>query len=121
MSSAVNVAANAKPCSSAARVCANEAWSTFERTTSLRPSAVDSLASAGIVSGKMGQSASEAAKAAAAAAALADAAADDADDADDEVPTEEKEISATAAVVLSGSPETTMGATVFPLASGRLG
>jgi hypothetical protein len=120
MSSAVNVAANAKPCSSAARVCANEAWSTFERTTSLRPSAVDSLASAGIVSGKMGQSASEAAKAAAAAAALADAAA--AADADDEVPTEEKEISATAAVVLSGSPsETTMGATVFPLASGRLG
>ena len=115
MSSAVNVAANAKPCSSAARVCANEAWSTFERTTSLRPSAVDSLASAGIVSGKMGQSASEAAKAAAAAAALADAAA--ADDADDEVPTE----NATAAVVLSGSPETTMGATVFSLASGRLG
>jgi len=117
MSSAVNVAANAKPCSSAARVCANEAWSTFERTTSLRPSAVDSLASAGIVSGKMGQSASEAAKAAAAAAALADAAAA----ADDEVPTEEKETSATAAVVLSGSPDTTMGATVFPLASGRLG
>jgi hypothetical protein len=50
-------------------VCANEARSTFERTTSLRPSAEESLASAGIVSGKRGQSARDVAKATAAAAA----------------------------------------------------
>ena len=50
-------------------MCANEARSTFERTTSLRPSAEESLASAGVVSGKRGQSARDVAKAAAAAAA----------------------------------------------------
>jgi hypothetical protein len=98
ISSAVNAAANAKPRSSAARVCANEARSTFERTTSLRPSVEASLASAGVVSGKRGQSARDVAKVAAAAAVVADEASlssyggDDADadaDADDEVPTEE--------------------------------
>ena len=98
ISSAVNAAANAKPCSSAARVCANEARSTFERTTSLRPSVEESLASAGVVSGKRGQSARDVAKAAAAAAADEEAWSSssssggdiDADaDADAEVPTEE--------------------------------
>ena len=105
ISSAVNAAANAKPCSSAARVCANEARSTFERTTSLRPSVEESLASAGVVSGKRGQSARDVAKAAAAAAAADrdetaassssgdgddDAGADaDADADDEEVPTGE--------------------------------
>lgn len=101
ISSAVNAAANAKPCSSAARVWANEARSTFERTTSLRPSAEESLASAGVVSGKRGQSARDVAKAAAAAAADEEAWSSsssfdggDNDDAgagadDEEVPTEE--------------------------------
>ena len=95
ISSAVNAAANTKPCSSAARVCANEARSTFERTPSLRPSAEESLASADVVSGKRGQSARDVAKAAAAAAddeaSSASRSSDGGDnaDADDEVPTEE--------------------------------
>jgi len=73
-------------------VCANEARSTFERTTSLRPSAEESLASADVVSGKRGQSARDVAKAAAAAAddeaSTTSSVGDDAD-ADDDVPTEE--------------------------------
>jgi len=89
ISSAVNAAPNAKPCSSAARVCANEARSTFERTTSLRPSAEESLASADVVSGKRGQSARDVAKAAAAAADDEASSSSDDADADDEVPTEE--------------------------------
>ena len=71
ISSAVYTAPNAnRPWrSSAARVCANEARSTFERTASLRPCA-ERRASAAGVSGKIGQWASDAANAAAAAAAV---------------------------------------------------
>ena len=49
ISSMVNAAATAKPCSSATHVCANNVWSTFKRTASLRPNAEESLASTGVV------------------------------------------------------------------------
>jgi hypothetical protein len=67
ISSAVYTApkANLPERSSATRVCANEARSTFERTASLRPSA-ERRASAAGVSGKIGHWASEAANATAA-------------------------------------------------------
>jgi hypothetical protein len=141
ISSAVNAAANAKPRSSAARVFANGARSTFERTVSLRPSSgEESLTSAGIVSGKMGQSARDAAKAAAAAASesatvLVLLVVDEADEAGlvpplfgadaagDEVPTGDVIADAAgplAPLILVGSPETMMGAAVLPLASGKL-
>lgn len=110
----MNAAANAKPRSSAARVYANEARSTFERTASLRPSSgEESLTSAGMVSGKMGQSARDAAKAAAAAASESAAVLV-------EVPTGDVIADAAGPLVLAGSTETMMGPAVFPLASGKL-
>ena len=60
---------NTRPCSSAARVCANEAQSIFKWTMNLRPSTEESLGSVGVVSGTRGQSVRDVTKAATAATA----------------------------------------------------